>query len=840
MRTAVHHQCSNPRFDSAWQVVVPHYRYGVSLELVDASDDAVVGRAALSVMGLLQREADASWGPSPGTPGTPAAAAPAAGSSGTSGTPGGTPCRRLPLLPPEGDGESSPLDAGPLGRPIGHLDVLCAFREDPRVLSALAPRPLPPPPPPDFQIEIMRKEVRRAQLLLRFLGGLREPYDRLVGWEDPRASGAALALLLYATLFADAEYFAAAPPIALLILLLANRRRRSDGSFRADWVRGGDLPAGPEGGVGGGGGGVDLAVLRIAIVGLRRFPMAATRVRVRAVLGGTSQGGTPQGGTPQGGTLSFPVGATPLASVTANGRAHFGDQSHAAAFPFLSEALQSLRAPRYDAAPPSAAAAAGQPERPEDTDLYADRWARQSPLPAGAPPLVRGGDPSLQFPVLKYSRTAPWEDHPAFLELQVAPDDGAARALAARLPLRALAAAPGRAVAAWLPLFEDFEKDRKSSENEENKNSKNGGGGGGGGGGARGEVFVRCALVTRGERRPCAGEAEAVRCAEAIVYRSGRGVGGGGGAERAEGGGGTSGYFGLKAYAVQVQNTLGWALDQVERAHLLFTWAHPSKTQYLLLATAALALVLLVVPTRHLLLLLGLSQFARPLYRRGGPTTTGPSSGAPGSTTAPGSSPTTTGPSPGAPGSTTAPSSAPTRAGPLTFLRNLWLSLPTHDDLRRIYASEHLAEKARRDAARASALRLAASQGLWRAQWQGAVRRRGNGSESWADAYLILAGSLLAWWDSEARMEAEEPPRGAIWLKGHAGVTDPSPTEIRNLKSRGVDVARVVAVFGQAAEERWTGRRGPPMHRQAMLCATPAEAERLAAAVRGAVAYKLE
>jgi hypothetical protein len=59
-RTRTVFQTADPHFDESWpNLLVPHYRASLILELIDAGYDRAVGRVELPVFKLLQMEADA-------------------------------------------------------------------------------------------------------------------------------------------------------------------------------------------------------------------------------------------------------------------------------------------------------------------------------------------------------------------------------------------------------------------------------------------------------------------------------------------------------------------------------------------------------------------------------------------------------------------------------------------------------------------------------------------------------------------------------------------------------------------------------------------------------------
>lgn len=60
MRTEAVFQTPDPRFDRTWVLVVPSYDSAVTVDLLDANNDRIVGRFETSVVGLMQVRPDAA------------------------------------------------------------------------------------------------------------------------------------------------------------------------------------------------------------------------------------------------------------------------------------------------------------------------------------------------------------------------------------------------------------------------------------------------------------------------------------------------------------------------------------------------------------------------------------------------------------------------------------------------------------------------------------------------------------------------------------------------------------------------------------------------------------
>mmetsp|Transcript_25640 Transcript_25640/g.71652 ORF Transcript_25640/g.71652 Transcript_25640/m.71652 type:complete len:245 (+) Transcript_25640:1562-2296(+) len=229
-------------------------------------------------------------------------------------------------------------------------------------------------------------------------------------------------------------------------------------------------------------------------------------------------------------------------------------------------------------------------------------------------------------------------------------------------------------------------------------------------------------------------------------------------------------------------------------------------------------IILILIPTRYLLLAIGTSQFVagfvskqmRTYKQRGSAKSAVSSSKA------------------------KKKPDAKSKSSPLlVVLQNMIRSLPTNEDLRMTYFWENrlvVAEflKKRRMARQQSRLRKL----CWQASWYSEVRLRSNtildvaknsdpnNSMNWTDAFAILQGHRLLWWDDITAFDAGEHPVGSLYLSGHSGLTNPSPLEMRNIPAD--ELSKLVSIFGKGTADQI---------RVTILCNSEADKERLKNAV---------
>ena len=127
-----------------------------------------------------------------------------------------------------------------------------------------------------------------------------------------------------------------------------------------------------------------------------------------------------------------------------------------------------------------------------------------------------------------------------------------------------------------------------------------------------------------------------------------------------------------------------------------------------------------------------------------------------------------------------------------TRFSNLLNSVPNDDDLDQVYFWErkaHLDARAERQRLR---LKQAKLRLVFECQWDGMVKIRSAGG-GWEGAYLVVQGHRLVWWNREDDVDEGRAPSGQLLLQGHAGITQASPLEIREIG----DDSRLVTVFGR-------------------------------------------
>lgn len=149
------------------------------------------------------------------------------------------------------------------------------------------------------------------------------------------------------------------------------------------------------------------------------------------------------------------------------------------------------------------------------------------------------------------------------------------------------------------------------------------------------------------------------------------------------------------------------------------------------------------------------------------------------------------------------------------WIANAMRSLPTNEDLRKTYFWESRRLGAQESEKHASEKRLSRLKRLWKAQWHSSIRLRvrkaqemsddeKNNALQWKPAFAMIQGHRFLWWDNVADFDNGELPVGRLFLSGHAGLTQPSPIEMREIPSK--ELPLIVSIFGRGphGQERAT------------------------------------
>mmetsp|Transcript_10228 Transcript_10228/g.18060 ORF Transcript_10228/g.18060 Transcript_10228/m.18060 type:complete len:519 (+) Transcript_10228:245-1801(+) len=235
----------------------------------------------------------------------------------------------------------------------------------------------------------------------------------------------------------------------------------------------------------------------------------------------------------------------------------------------------------------------------------------------------------------------------------------------------------------------------------------------------------------------------------------------------------------------KLQNQISFVVDMLERVRNAFNFSNPRITVFILLGLTLLWIVLALIPTRIVILFAGLAQFGATFYTKFG-------------------SPHTKKTIRKEPSEEVLDSA--NKGNPI---ENLFLSIPTDEDLRRTYFWEarRLGEKEREKFAMAK--RQTRLEKLWKAKWHGALELKEKKSEqatslsssrkwSWETAFGLIEGHRFIWWRSEKHFDTGEAPLGQIFFAGHSGLAGLSPLELRELSME--EIPFVVSIFGRGSQ----------------------------------------
>ena len=271
---------------------------------------------------------------------------------------------------------------------------------------------------------------------------------------------------------------------------------------------------------------------------------------------------------------------------------------------------------------------------------------------------------------------------------------------------------------------------------------------------------------------------------------------------------------GLNSQLQGIQNTLGGVLDTIERLRNVFNFASPNRSSIIVVCLLALWLILAIIPTRAILLIGGLAQYAATFYSAFGKRFRTKKAVA----------------RPALVSRRSSSAEANADAGVATRITNFLAGLPTDEDLRRAYFWEarREGEKAREELAlKKRMLRL---KRLWRAQWFGTVELKEMTSSKeadrqwdWEPVFALVHGHRFIWWRSEKHFDDGEAPLGQIFFAGHSGLGGLSPMEMRELSRE--EALLIVTMFGRGFDEQ---------QKISLLCPNAKAKEALEDAVIGA------
>lgn len=164
------------------------------------------------------------------------------------------------------------------------------------------------------------------------------------------------------------------------------------------------------------------------------------------------------------------------------------------------------------------------------------------------------------------------------------------------------------------------------------------------------------------------------------------------------------------------------------------------------------------------------------------------------------------------------------------WVANALRGIPNSEDLRRTYFWEARREGARGAAVQESLKRSRRLRGLWRVQWNGTVRmfpgKHSTGQPlDFRSMFLVLQGHQVMWWRTVVEFDNGGIPQGRLYLAGHAGLSSPSPLELKAIDEK--DASSVVCIFGNGT-------------RITVLMKSPIEKQQLEEAIEAALSSKAE
>ena len=239
---------------------------------------------------------------------------------------------------------------------------------------------------------------------------------------------------------------------------------------------------------------------------------------------------------------------------------------------------------------------------------------------------------------------------------------------------------------------------------------------------------------------------------------------------------------GLRGNVQYIQNELGKMLDILEQIRNIFNFADPRKSCLIFSLLVVLWVILILVPTRLLVLAAGLAQYTVTFistFMDNGKDQSREEY------------------------IPDVPKAEDTPTPLATYFMNFFLSLPTDEDLRRTYfwESRRIGERERTQLM--AKKRKARLKKLWKAQWFGTLEIKKHIKSSaeterkwtWETVFGILQGHRFVWWKNEQHFDDGNTPLGQIYFAGHSGLAGLSPLDLKELKKN--EIPLIVCIFGR-------------------------------------------
>ena len=251
--------------------------------------------------------------------------------------------------------------------------------------------------------------------------------------------------------------------------------------------------------------------------------------------------------------------------------------------------------------------------------------------------------------------------------------------------------------------------------------------------------------------------------------------------DAASGGSAFSALWNMRENVQYVQNLLGGALDSFESLKNIFTWADPRKTAVIFAVSLLGWIVASLVPSRWLILTVGMSEFLYAFMPQSKQSTMS------------------------------------------IRLNNLLESIPNDADLRDVYAEDRKHHMRHWETERKKALSQLLLRAVEECHWQGVVRTKRERGD-WEEVFLVVQSQRMVWFAREDDVTEGVPSEGQLLFCGHAGTTQASPVELREVGDEDI----LFSVFGRDP-------LGKPS-RKTIVCLSKTDRDRLQSVIEARVA----
>lgn len=633
-------------------------------------------------------------------------------------------------------------------RCVGRVSVSVDFEEDWEGLFLTNhPRQVPPAPADALSVEKLREHLSRVSAVFQLYRAFWAEYRSIMQWEDPLVTVSALIIFVYSCLRINTAYFLSVPAFALIAMMAVLYLRRVSGAFRRQYIQA--EPSSSSSTY------RPVGRLRLAVCGFRNLSSSQIPALIRVFYMPYPQMDSGTSGDGGNNRVSGEKGEYLVAEIQQ------GNKGAIDITQGLNSIINSLNLIRSES------------KRDSVLQNHCDPWGEH--VSYLYPVLQQLNDKAANDP--DTPALLPWHEHEGCIKVLVHTQSSYSfSSIMDKEPTTGVAIVPirrlvrdwseplvlHREVDEWVPVeWNSMEGDTSVDElltgvvfgATKDKKSTNG---------KRTEVRLKMQLdLSKASPKP-QGQLKELSAALVDLFT-----------DSTNAGSTFSALWNMRENVQYVQNLLGGALDSFESFKNIFTWADPRKTTIIFLICVCAWIATSLVPSRWLILAVGLSEFLYALFPQ------------------------------------------PKHSSMTTRINNFLESIPNDADLRDIFAEERKHHVQISENERKKTLNNLLIRAVEECYWQGFVRSKREPRGEWEEVFLVVQSRRMVWYARDDDVSEGIPCEGQLLLHGHSGTTQPSPVELREIG----DDSKVLSIFGSDPQGKPT--------RKTILCESSSDRDHL-------------